>query len=260
VSGGTPGSTGAELALTPALEDYLETIFALVRETGMARVRDIASARGVKAGSVSPALARLAALGLVRYARREYVSLPGQGEAEARRVTARHTVLTHFFQEVLQLPVAVAERDACAIEHSLSDETMDRLVRLFEFLRSCPQGRDSFVDRFHACPLVQEDVPACTQGCRLPTGQSAGPRPPAEVPLTALFSLRPGERGRVARIDAKGPVRQRLLDMGILPDALIELERTAPLGDPIWIRLQGYQLSLRRTEAEAVLVRPVPPV
>jgi len=48
VSGGTPGSTGAELALTPALEDYLETIFALVRETGMARVRDIASARGVR--------------------------------------------------------------------------------------------------------------------------------------------------------------------------------------------------------------------
>lgn len=73
--------------------------------------------------------------------------------------------------------------------------------------------------------------------------------------MCALSDLRPGERGRVARVDATGAVRQRLLDMGLLPDTVIELERLAPAGDPVWIRLQGYQLSLRRSEARTVQVR-----
>jgi len=42
--------------------------------------------------------------------------------------------------------------------------------------------------------------------------------------------------------------------MGILPDARIDIERVAPAGDPIWIKLGGFQLSLRRKEAEVVMV------
>ncbi|MBM4373322.1 MAG: metal-dependent transcriptional regulator, partial [Deltaproteobacteria bacterium] len=82
--------------LTPALEDYLETIFELVQERKVARVRDIAEARSVKAGSVSPAMRRLADLGLIRYHQREFIDLTEQGEEEARRVMARHRVLRRF--------------------------------------------------------------------------------------------------------------------------------------------------------------------
>ena len=55
-------------------------------------------------------------------------------------------------------------------------------------------------------------------------------------------------------MNGTGAIRQRLLDMGILPKHLVEVERVAPAGDPIWIRLEGYQLSLRRAEASSILV------
>jgi ferrous iron transport protein A len=42
--------------------------------------------------------------------------------------------------------------------------------------------------------------------------------------------------------------------MGILPGVAIDVERVAPAGDPLWIRLQGYQLSLRRAEADAIAI------
>jgi DtxR family Mn-dependent transcriptional regulator len=241
----------ADAVLTPALEDYVETIHELVRDKGVARVRDIAKARGVKAGSVSPALKRLAELGMVRYERREYVTLSPAGEQVARRVYGRHGLISRFLREVLLVSPDTADRDACVIEHEMSDETMDRLVRLFEFLRACPEGSSTVLGRFHDCPLVRENAPDCGGAC----GLKPGSKPREEEALCALSDLRPGERGRVARVEATGAVRQRLLDMGLLPDTVIELERLAPAGDPVWIRLQGYQLSLRRSEARTVQVR-----
>ncbi len=124
-------SSASELGLSGSLEDYLETIYLLAQERQFARVRDIASARGVKAGSVSPALKRLSDMGLVNYVRREYVSLTPEGEREARRVFARHQILTRFFKEVLQMPAVAAEEQACSMEHILTNDAMDRLVKFF---------------------------------------------------------------------------------------------------------------------------------
>ena len=72
--------------------------------------------------------------------------------------------------------------------------------------------------------------------------------------LRRVSDLSPGERGSVRQVNGGGAIRQRLLDMGILPDVLIEVERVAPAGDPLWIKSQGLQLSLRRAEADAVIV------
>ena len=87
------------LALTSALEDYLETIFELVRDQKLARVKDIARARGVKSGSVTPAMKRLSELGLIKYVQREYIDLTPDGEIEARRIYAKHQILSRFFEE-----------------------------------------------------------------------------------------------------------------------------------------------------------------
>ncbi|MAE72303.1 MAG: hypothetical protein CME06_17775 [Gemmatimonadetes bacterium] len=236
--------------LTSALEDYLETIYQLLQEQPIARVRDIAKARDVKAGSVSPALKRLADMGLVKYLRREYVTLTPEGEEQARRVYSRHRVLTRFFESILKMPSEEAERDACAMEHCLSDEGMDRLVRLIEFLGACTSCAPDFLDRFHRCPLMNDDAPPCPDECDSMWGStisdSGGPM--------SIFDLTPGDHARVSQVNARGAIRQRLLDMGILPQAKVELERVAPAGEPVWIKLDGTQLALRRQEAEAVLV------
>jgi len=69
-----------------------------------------------------------------------------------------------------------------------------------------------------------------------------------------LKEFKPGEVGTVIRITGKGGIRRRLLDMGITPGAEISMRKVAPLGDPIEITVRGYQLSLRKTEAEIVLM------
>jgi len=72
--------------------------------------------------------------------------------------------------------------------------------------------------------------------------------------VRSISTLRPGEKGVIKRVDGRGAIRQRLLDMGILPNVTIQVERVAPAGGPIWVRLSNLQLSLRRSEANAVLV------
>lgn len=71
-----------------------------------------------------------------------------------------------------------------------------------------------------------------------------------------LDSLTPGDRGTICGIKAThGNVRQRLLEMGMTRGTTIELVRFAPMGDPIEVRIQGFRLSLRKMDAEAVMVK-----
>ena len=73
--------------------------------------------------------------------------------------------------------------------------------------------------------------------------------------MTRLLSeMKVGEKGKVERLADSGPAHRRILDMGVIPGTELEVERIAPLGDPIWIKLKGYQLSLRKEEAANVYV------
>ena len=64
------------------------------------------------------------------------------------------------------------------------------------------------------------------------------------------FSI--GEKGVVKTVGGEGAIRRRLFDMGVTPGAEITLRKKAPLGDPIEVKLRGYELTLRKTEAELV--------
>lgn len=69
-----------------------------------------------------------------------------------------------------------------------------------------------------------------------------------------LAMLRPGERGKITAIGAVGPLRRRLMDMGVLVGESISVVKVAPLGDPIEVTIKSYQLSLRKKEAEGIAV------
>lgn len=76
---------------------------------------------------------------------------------------------------------------------------------------------------------------------------------PAEHPLSTLL---PGEHAVVERINGAGlRTRHRLLEMGLTRGTSVELIRFAPMGDPLEVRVKGYRLSLRKSEAESVIVR-----
>ncbi len=63
-----------------------------------------------------------------------------------------------------------------------------------------------------------------------------------------------GESGIVCQVTGEGKVRRRLFDMGLTPGANVFLRKAAPLGDPIEITVRNYELTLRKTEAELVIV------
>lgn len=69
-----------------------------------------------------------------------------------------------------------------------------------------------------------------------------------------LSDFKIGESGLIKTVTGDGRVRRRLLDMGVTPGAEVCLRKKAPLGDPLEITVRGYELSLRRTEAELVVM------
>lgn len=72
--------------------------------------------------------------------------------------------------------------------------------------------------------------------------------------VIGLDEVRPGQKARVVKIIGRSGVNRRLADMGVVPGTTVEVERIAPLGDPVDIRLKGYHLSLRKEEASNIMV------
>jgi Fe2+ transport system protein FeoA len=77
------------------------------------------------------------------------------------------------------------------------------------------------------------------------------------VATPSLDQLRPGQRGRITRIEGEDGLVQRLMEMGLLEDEEVEVVGFAPMGDPMEVRLGDYRLSLRRIEAARVHVEPL---
>lgn len=73
--------------------------------------------------------------------------------------------------------------------------------------------------------------------------------------LKTLKDLKPGQFGIVTDLKSKGPIKRRLIDMGVTPGAEVYVRKVAPFGDPIEINIRGYELSLRKDEARHIIVQ-----
>jgi ferrous iron transport protein A len=71
---------------------------------------------------------------------------------------------------------------------------------------------------------------------------------------TTLGNVKSGKKVIVKRIDIKGEMKRRLMDMGITAGEEILVRKVAPLGDPVEINVRGYELTLRKSEAEKIIV------
>lgn len=72
---------------------------------------------------------------------------------------------------------------------------------------------------------------------------------------TSLDQLKAGETGIVVAIHGQGAVKRRLMDMGLTRNVKIVIRKLAPLGDPIELTVRGYELTLRKSEAELILIQ-----
>jgi ferrous iron transport protein A len=73
--------------------------------------------------------------------------------------------------------------------------------------------------------------------------------------MRTLQDAKPGETVRVSKLHGQGPVKRRIMDMGITRDAEILVRKVAPLGDPIEVNVRGYELSLRKADIDIIEIR-----
>ena len=72
--------------------------------------------------------------------------------------------------------------------------------------------------------------------------------------LKRLDEFKIGETGLIKKVEGEGRLRRRLFDMGVTPGATVYLRKKAPLGDPLEITIRGYELTVRKSEAELVIL------
>jgi DtxR family transcriptional regulator, Mn-dependent transcriptional regulator len=111
------------MSLSENKENYLEIIYLLEKEHGHAHVRDIAEKIKIRMPSVTEIVRKLKAAGLVNYEKYGPVTLTPKGKKIAQTIINKHRTLYEFLTKVLKISSKTAEKDACAIEHHLSDET-----------------------------------------------------------------------------------------------------------------------------------------
>ncbi|MBN2459253.1 metal-dependent transcriptional regulator [Candidatus Woesearchaeota archaeon] len=119
-------------SLTKSFEDYLEAIYLLEQEKGSARVKDVAKRLGVKLPSVTEAVRKMSKAGLIDFERYGLIRLTGQGRALAKEVYKKHEILFEFLHVMLGVDKATALRDACEMEHGLSNATLNKLRQFME--------------------------------------------------------------------------------------------------------------------------------
>jgi DtxR family Mn-dependent transcriptional regulator len=120
--------------LSASLEDYLEAILVVERESRVARVSEIAEQLGVSRPSVTSALKNLGSRGLVSHARYGHVTLTEAGIRLAMGVERRHLAIRDFLTGVLSIPEDMAEISACRLEHVLEPEVLAHFVAYAESL------------------------------------------------------------------------------------------------------------------------------
>lgn len=72
--------------------------------------------------------------------------------------------------------------------------------------------------------------------------------------MSTLKEIKCGQTVKVKKIDGVGAVRRRIMDMGITKGSEIYVRKVAPLGDPIELTIRGYELSIRKADAEMILI------
>ena len=143
------------------VEEYIEIIGEQLNESPVARVKDIAQARGVTLPTVSSAVEKLRELGLVKHQHYGYVTLTLKGRKLADELHSTHNAIKEMFIKVLGLSEEIADDDACKLEHFISPQAKLLLVKFIMFLKHCPFGGDSWINMFHNCCIYTEDSGSC---------------------------------------------------------------------------------------------------
>ena len=223
--------------ISSSLEDYLEAIAEIIEEQGHAHTKEIADHLKVKMPSVTNALQALSARGLIHYQSHSPVFLTPAGAETAAVIRHRHNALRNFFCDILKLPANESNDAACKVEHIIGEKVTSRIVLLSEAIavrEDCTELR-AYLNQ--TLPQLNSET----------SGQEQ---------LISLDQLPVGVRGVVVKVAENLRGIKKFADLGLVSGTLLEMEGTAPLGDLMRIKVMGSSLSLRKSDAAHIWLRP----
>ena len=133
-------------SLSSGLEDYIEAIYISQLANEQLKGAELARKLNISRASVSEALSKLVAKGLVSYNRYEYISLTKEGETEARQVYEKHHIIEDFLENVLGVSSSEASDNACKIEHIISENILLKLAKFSEFFKKHKKILDLYIE------------------------------------------------------------------------------------------------------------------
>jgi DtxR family Mn-dependent transcriptional regulator len=211
--------------LTVAVQDYLKAIYVL--ETAGERVTTSALARrmSVSAPSATAMTKRLDELGLVERLPYRGVALTEAGRRGALEVLRHHRLLERYLVDRLGLSLDEVHAEAELLEHALSEELEAKIDAELGFPTHDPHG-DPIPDR--ELRLVHRDT-------------------------RTLLDLEPGSRGSISRVpDGDSELLRYLGELGLVPDANVEMLAQAPFGGPITVRTASGEHAISRELADRI--------
>lgn len=204
--------------LPSMVEDYLEAILEIAENSGRApTVEEIAAALKIGKETASSTIAALAREGYLEQVG-DAVRLTERGAALASKVARKHTVLQCFLTEMLGIDTNSASREACTLEHGISDDTIERLSSYMSGIATMP-GR-----------------------MRRRRGQET----------VTLLDCNEGDIARVALMRGPGGHR-RLLDLGVFPGEIVEVRRKLP-NNSVVVRVKGCDIAISPEIARSIFV------
>ncbi len=195
-----------------AVEDYMKAIYELGREGQPPAPKAVAEVLEVSLPAVTKMVRRLTELRLVTYARTEGIALTPAGRKVALEVLRHHRLLEVYLKEALGYSWDQVDQEAEKLEHHISEEFEDRIDRMLGFPTRDP----------HGAPIPTKDL------------RIHDPLRPT------LADVAPGTAVTVARVSDRDPALLRYLgELGLYPEARVEIVEKAPFGGPLRLIVDG---------------------
>lgn len=243
--------------LSASLEDYLKVIYLIVRKKHAARPKDISKRLEVSNPSVTAALKTLSAKGLVRYAPYDVITLTKEGGQMAAELVRRHESLRDFFCQILSVKQKSAEDAACKLEHAVPREILERIILFSEFVETCPRTGKEWLagfDYYWRHGGRRQDCTKCPPKGTGDVDRGVRSKENGSLPLTRM---RPGQKGTVTKIRARGEVRSCITAKGVNCGVVVKVEEGAQRGNAVNLEVRGYHISLSSEEARKVEATPI---
>lgn len=216
------------------VEEYLETIYKKSLTDNMAKTTEISKDLGIAPGSVTQMLKKLEEEGYVDYYQYKGVKLTDKGYKIARSIVRKHRLLESFLYNTLGIDMEDLHEQACAMEHSLSDEAERKLCQLLEYPDQCP-------DDHNIIPICDLDISTCYECSKI---HSIGDIPKRLENLIAVGNMKPKEKGKIKFIRGDNEKLKELLDMGITLETEITLINSTPLNGPVKVLVEDEEVML----------------